>query len=123
MEVKFNVYRKKNGELMLYANNDRRVSVAITQDKGVESPYGKYSTNGKRNLIDKLDDAVASMDACHITGVEPRLHAEEWVKLGDFGYLLLTDVACISGIKVESDGAYLLKDGLLYNLSQWAEVA
>lgn len=124
MKIKLNVYRKKNGSLMLFANNDRKVSVGIGEN-GVQAAYGKNTTDGQRKLISALGEALRSIDA-QGGAIEaiPDFdeHREDKARLGTFGDLYITDVSNVGGVATGGDGAFLAKNGKVYNLSVWAEV-
>ena len=126
MKIKFNVYRKKSdGTIMLYANAiDRKVSVGIS-DNGVLAAYGRDTPQGQRNVIEALKDALASIEgqggAIEATP-DFDAHTEDKARLGDFGELYITATATAGGVSTGSDGAFLHKNGKLYDLSFFAEV-
>lgn len=125
MLIKFNPYKRRDGQIMLYANAvDRRTSVGISES-GVPAAYGKRTTPGQRKIIESLGAALASIEAKGgaIEAVpDYASHADDKARLGDFGDLYITDVATVGGIATGSDGAFLARDGKLYNLSIFAEI-
>lgn len=120
MRVKFNPYRRKDGSWMLYANNDRRVSVGISEDRGMPAPYGKSTTQGQRKLMEEIPNAVANGIRVEMDG-EPIFskHTEGKARLC-VGDLYITDVGEIGGVSTGSDGAFLVtEDGNVIDISFW----
>jgi hypothetical protein len=117
MNIKFNPYRRRDGTWMIYVNNDRGVSIGLSEERGF-SPYGRDSTEGKRKLFNAMMPALRA--AAENRGpVDYAAHAEPKADL-DFFKLLITDVATVGGLPVGSDGAYLLlNDGRLFDTSRW----
>ncbi len=117
MAIKFNPYRKRNNELMVYVNNtDNKVSVGLN---GPYSPYSKFMTQGKRNLVD-LAAKVFAENAVPFTG-DIGEHKEESADCGAYT-LCLTDVANVGGHKTGSDGAFLVRDGKILDCNHFYEV-
>lgn len=114
MDVCFKSYRKKNGELMLYINNDRKVSIGVTEKDGFG--LSKNITQGQRKLIDSAL-AVFHQNAFDFTG-NLDLHKEEKVQCGPYT-LVITDIAEIGGQNVQSDGAYIVRENKYLPCGQW----
>ena len=110
--LSFKHYRKKNGQDMLYINGSNRVSVGLL---GGWAPYGKNVTNGQRNLVEKAL-VIFDREARPFTG-DVTTHSEMTpVKCGPF-MLAYTDVANIGGHQTGADGAFIIKDGRILNIS------
>jgi hypothetical protein len=114
MEITFRPYKRKDGSLMLYINRSNRVALGISPEKGF-TPYGTGSTDGMRNAY----AAACSVIKIHgkpFTG-DLSKHTESGfcapVPLANGWTLVGTDVAEIGGMKVGSDGHYLVADGLI----------
>ena len=118
---KFNTYRKKNGELMLFLNkynNGKNVCSLGISSNGVPSHYGKYTTAGQRKILDLLPQIIDSLEVKQLGEVtNPSKDGECQHSLGNFGDLVVTDCATVGGYSVGSDGAYLLKGNKCYVLN------
>jgi len=116
---KINTYRKQNDELMIYINNlENGVSIGLSEDRGF-SPYGKYTTKGQRNTFYQAMDAfdkIPDEELAHVGELEYEEHAEEKIQT-DIGNIFITDIATVCGVKVGSDGAYLHRNGKLFDIS------
>lgn len=107
MTITFKPYRRRDGSLMLYINNDRGVSIGLSPEKGF-SAYGKGSTEGQRKLSDAALAAFRAASKSFTGSVAA--HDEPKAECGNY-ILLITDNATIGGMKVGSDGAYVVRDG------------
>lgn len=116
MLIKINPYLKRNGELMLFINNDRGVSIG---DSG--RIFTSKLTNGQNKLLDKLSDFFDAAEYVYEGQLDFDSHKEKKA-LCDIGHLFLTDTATVAGINVGSDGVYLYRKNRLYNLNQSVEV-
>jgi hypothetical protein len=114
MDITFKPYTRRDGALMLYINRSNGVSVGISPECGF-APYGKNSTQGKRNLWQAAHKVIAEhgrrftgdLAQHHETGFcAPAKLANGWILVG-------TDIAEIGGMTVGSDGAYLIADGMI----------
>jgi|GEM_PF-2843767 len=123
MRIKFNPYRRQDGSWMLYVNSDRRVSIGISEDRGMPAPYGRRTTKGQRNLLKAIYPALENAEDMQLDGKPDfNAHEEDAVQL-EIGDLYLTDIATIGGVPTGSDGAFLVtKSGKVINLSYWIEV-
>jgi len=126
MNIKLRTYRRKDGFVMIYANNDRGVSVGIAEG-GLPGMYSKTrygsTSQGQRNLMEELPDYFERLErdgrVVTIDGnPDFEVHAEDKSRLGTFGDLYITDVAEVGGVKVGSDGAYLYRAGKLYAIDE-----
>lgn len=115
MKIKFSPYRRRDGELMLYINNDRGVSVGISPEKGW-SPYGKGITQGMRNVMESVPQVFRDHGS-DFTGTFAA-HDEPKARCGNYD-LMVTDVATIGGMTVASDGAYVVRDGKILPCGVW----
>lgn len=95
---------------MVFLNNDRNVSVGLTQESGYQS---SKSTAGQAKLWSAfcqcVDDATPIASGCDLNA-----HNEFHFKLFNGIAFALTDVAEIGGVSVASDGLYVVKDGNIY---------
>lgn len=114
MNIKFKPYQRRDGFVMLYANNDRGVSVGISE-KGLPSFYGKNVTAGQQNLLKNLKAAIETLTTIDIKP-DYESHDEVKSRLGDFGDLFITDSGKVCGQTVSSDGAYLARNGKIYKI-------
>lgn len=123
MRIKFNAYKKRDGEWMVYVNNDRRVSVGISARSGVPAAYGKATTAGERKLICAIHKAIDAAEAWDIEGAPCfGQHVEGKARL-EIGDLYVTDAATIGGVNTGADGAFLVtKSGKCVNLCDWISV-
>ena len=53
MKIAFKKYQKKNGDFMLYINNNRNCSIGTSEEKGIGGQYYK-KTKGEGNLVKSL---------------------------------------------------------------------
>lgn len=120
MKIKFNAYARKDGVLMLYINRSNGVSIGVSPDKGFGP--AKLITKGKSNAIDAAKRAFLS-NAVPFTGDldahdEPGYCAP--VQCGPYT-LAGTDAATIGGMKVATDGGYVIRDGMIAPQGVWLD--
>lgn len=109
MQITINPYRRKDGSWMIFVNNDRGVSIGLSEERGF-APYGRDGTPGKRKLWDAVFPAFqSSADAVAFTG-DFAAHAEPKADCDPFK-LLVTDVCDLGGMTVGEDGAYVVYQG------------
>jgi len=108
--ITFNPYKRRDGSLMIYINRSNGVSVGVSPEKGF-GPSTKL-TKGQSNAIDAAKRAFAD-NSEPFTG-DLTAHAEGGfcapVECGPYT-LVGADVGEIGGMKVSSDGAYIVRDG------------
>ncbi len=111
MSITFKNYRRRDGSQMLYINRDNGVSIGISADHGF-SPYGKGSTPGKRNA---MAEAIMVMTASPVFTGDLAAHEESGLcapaQLAGGWAMAGTDTATIGGMKVGSDGMYVIWGG------------
>lgn len=117
MKITFKPYMRRDGSLMLYVNNDRKVSIGLSPEKGF-APWGKDATEGKRKLWDAAFAAFDAHAAVFTGSIDA--HDEPKAVCGPFT-VLITDVARIGGQSVGSDGAYIVRDGRVLRCGDWIE--
>jgi hypothetical protein len=118
MRLVFKPYLRRDGTAMFFLNNDRKVSVGCSP--GAEYCPSTKLTAGQKNLINAAVRAFAD-SALPFTG-SVEAHAEGKSVCGRWT-LLLTDVGSVGGMAVESDGAYLVRDGKILRCGEWIETA
>jgi hypothetical protein len=106
MRIWIKPYRKKNGELMFYVNNDRRCSIGFS-DSNSFTPYQRGATKGQRKLLYELLSRLESA-APIATGADPERHTEEKVDFVNGWIAAITDVATVGGVSTGSDGIFLI---------------
>lgn len=117
MRVTFKGYKRRDDTWMIYLNNDRKVSVGVSPEKGF-GPSTKR-TKGEDKLIDAAKQAFEE-NSLPFTG---SIEAHDEVKAVCGPYTLLgTDVAMIGGMKVNSDGGYIVRDGRYLPCGEWFSV-
>lgn len=117
MKIWFRPYKRRcDGVVILFANNDRKVSMTILEN-GLGKSFSNM-TGGEQKLTENLKTALRLMKGMR---AEPDFdaHTEDKTVLGDgFGTLYITDTANVGGINTGSDGAFLHFEGRLIHLSQ-----
>lgn len=121
--MKINVFQKKNGELMIFINDDAKKSfnqkakaIGISDDL-----FTSKLTDGQKNLLGRFFKLFDSSHAIEFTG-NAEAYTEQKVDLACGLTLFITDVATVGGQRVESDGAYLLHGNKLLYLGEEYEV-
>lgn len=116
MRLVFKPYRRRDGSIMIYLNNDRGVSIGISQEHG----FGALTkmTPGQRKLLDAAKGAF--MQHAKPFSGDLAAHTEDKAECGPYT-LAVTDVATIGGQSVGSDGAYVVRDGLILRCGEWME--
>ena len=114
MKIKLNIYKKKDDTYMIYANNDRGVSVGIAEQ--FPAKYGKFKlTDGQIRLLDSLHSFINFAETVPFNSGLSRPH-EELSFSNALGTVYITDTATVCGQPVGADGAYLFSNGKLINL-------
>lgn len=118
MKINFKSYEKRNGDIMMFINRSNRCSVGVTEEGF--SPYGKRSSNGQRNTYDAAFNVFAKHGEI-FTG-DLSKHNEGGlcaaVECGPFT-LVGTDLATIGGMKVGSDGGYVVLGNKILPQNEW----
>lgn len=96
------LYRKQNGQIMIYANGSNGVSVGIS-----DTVYTSKFTKGQKNTWDEFWQYLNESEKIEFTG-DFNNHTEDKVILDNNLKLMITDIAMCGGQKVDTDGAYLL---------------
>lgn len=116
MKVSFKAYLRRDGSWMIYLNNDRNVSVGISENG---YPPSMKQTQGQKNLINAALKTF-NKNAKEFTG-DIDAHNEIKAICGPYT-LLATDVCNIGGMVVGSDGGYIVRNGRILRCSEWFEV-
>lgn len=117
MKVCFRPYRRRDGSLMIYINNDRKVSIGISPESGL--PAFSKRTNGQNRLLNAAREALAQ-HGLEFTGDVNTAHA---ISAQCGPYLFIgTDVAQIGGQDVGSDGGYIVREGRYLQAGIWYRV-
>jgi hypothetical protein len=121
MKICFKPYLKKNGELMLYINNNRGVSLGLS---GSAPSYSKM-TPGQKKLWEAAQDYMIKK-AERFTGDLNNHHEPGFCavrKVSQAFALAGTDVATIGGMSVGSDGSYVIAHGGIVECSVWVDAS
>lgn len=108
--AKGNIYLAVNG-----FNNGRKVADICIFEGQEFKPYGKFTSKGQRNLWEKLLNYLDEIDLGDKTIAD---HEEDVYKFKQFD-VAVTDIACVCGVDVVADGAYLVINNKAYWLDGW----
>jgi hypothetical protein len=105
MNVWAKPYRRKDGTLMFYINNDRNVSLGIA-----DRLYSTKMSKGQKKLLDAwrgiLLQKLDGEDSAIFTG-DIKAHKEA-ISPNHFGWVAATDVANVGGHSTSEDGVFLI---------------
>ena len=110
MQIWVKPYRKKNGELMYFINNDRGVSLGISSDRGYQPTK---ATQGQTNLWTAFCEAIKEAKPIATDAVMAE-HNEEHLTMFNNVSFAVTDVAKVGGISTGSDGLFIVHDGNIF---------
>lgn len=104
MEIWIKPYIRRDGSVMYYINNDRKVSIGISPEKGWQS---SKASDGQKKLWNAF--CVAARDAKAIaTGADMAKHGEDgFMMFNDIGFAM-TDVAEVGGVSTGADGLFVV---------------
>lgn len=110
MHIWIKTYRRRDGEIMIYLNNDRGVSLGISHDQGYQS---SKASQGQKNLWTAFFEAMAA--ATPIAEAIDVAEHNEWKLSIDWAdvHFVITDIATVGGQSVSSDGLYVVHKGRL----------
>lgn len=111
MEIWAKVYRKRDGSIMLYINNDRGVSLGIS-----ERVFTSKLSNGQEKLLYSWLEAIDNDENARDFNGNFDAHTEDKAHLDFDINLYITDVATVCGQSVGSDGAYITRKGKIITL-------
>jgi hypothetical protein len=117
MKIVFKSYRRRDGSWMLYINNDRKVSLGVSPEKGF-GPSAKL-TQGQLKLRDAAMRAFFDNAEPFAGTAEAHKAAGEPVAICGPYTLFVTDVARVGGVAVPADGAYVMRDGKILPCGAW----
>jgi len=104
-------YRKRDGEFMVYLNNDRGVSLGISQQRGYQS---SKASRGEKNLWEAFCEATKSSTPVATGAAMSKHHEEFFLTFNDIAFAI-TDVATVGGVPTGSDGLFVVRDGNVFN--------
>jgi hypothetical protein len=112
MKIWAKPYTKKNGEVMIYLNNDRGVSYGI----GQEFPLAKNTTEGMKNLYttfkEQFEDNAIEFTGDLAASINRTLKIETAA-----GFFFITDAANVGGMQLHEDGLYFVKNNKILKVS------
>lgn len=107
MKITVKPYRRRDGVVMFYLNNDRKVSVGISPEHGFQS---SKATAGEQKLWEAF--CLATAEAKPIaTGADMDAHDEFKMTMWNGITFAITDIATVGGVSVGADGLYVVRDG------------
>lgn len=107
MKISINPYRRRDGSLMVYLNNDRGVSLGLSAEHGYQS---SKASAGQAKLWQAF--CAATRETADIAiGANMDSHAEWSMTLFNGVSFAITDVASVGGVPVGADGLYVVRDG------------
>lgn len=102
MKIWVKPYIKRNGEMMVYLNNDRKVSLGICGDY-----KSSKATVGQKNLWEAFCNAVVTSEPIAI-GADMSAHNEWKMTLFNEISFAITDIGSIGGVSTGSDGFFIV---------------
>lgn len=106
MNISVKSYRRRDGSIMIYLNNDRGVSLGLSPEKGYQ--FSK-ATAGEQKLWHAFCQATREAKAV-ATGADMAAHDEWKMTLFNGITFAITDVATVGGARVGSDGLYIVRE-------------
>ena len=110
MDIWIKPYRKRDGELMYFINNERGVSIGISHKQGY---MPSKATQGQKKLWQGFHDALKNANPI-AEGCDLSKHNEPSLTMRSQISFVITDVAVVGNVKLESDGLYVVKEGKIY---------
>lgn len=109
------LYRKKNGELMIYINASNESYGAL--NVGVsDKVYTSKMSKPQKTLLNKWFENFQNLSPVIEDFKELETHKEDFSVL-DMGLkIFITDAALVAGNKVNGDGAYISYENKLFSL-------
>lgn len=107
MKITINPYRRRDGSIMIFINNDRKVSIGISPEKGWQS---SKATAGETKLWEAFNRATREAEAL-ATGADISAHDEWKLEMFNGVTFAMTDVAAVGGVSTGSDGLFVVRDG------------
>lgn len=104
MQIWIKPYLRRDGTTMFYINNDRKVSIGISAEKGWQS---SKASAGEQKLWNAF--CAAARDAIPVaTGADMTKHEEFSIMMfNDIGFAM-TDVATVGGVATGGDGLFVV---------------
>lgn len=116
--MKINLYKKNNGEMMIYLNDyAKNVSLGVG-----ERVFTSKITKGQKGLLNRFFQGLKELEPTIKDFKECEAHAEPKADLAFDLKLFVTDIAKVAGNDVGADGAYLAYENNLYSISEFNEI-
>lgn len=107
MKITVKPYRRRDGSIMFYLNNNRKVSVAITPENGFQS---SKATQGELKLWNAF--CAATRDSpCVAENADIEKHNEFKFTMFNGISFAITDVGMIANVNTGADGLFVVRDG------------
>ncbi len=117
MKITINPYHRRDGSTMIYINNDRKVSIGISADRGYQS---SKASAGQKKLWEAFCRATREAPAI-AEGADMSKHDEFKIKMFNDVAFAITDVATVGGVSTGEDGLFVVRDGRV--MKRFFEVA
>lgn len=107
MQIWIKPFMRRDGSMMFYINNDRKVSIGISAERGYQS---SKASAGEKKLWEAFCHATREGEAV-ATGADMSRHDEIKVEMFNGVSFAVTDIATVGGVNVGEDGLYVVRDG------------
>ena len=107
MKIWIKPYLRRDGSVMFFLNNDRKVSLGLTPENGYES---SKASAGQKKLWETFCRATRE-SAALAEGADMTGHSEFKMTLFNGITFAMTDIATIGGVSVGSDGLFIVREG------------
>lgn len=110
MKISIRPYMRRDGSPMVYINNDRKVSIGLSEERGYQSTK---ATEGQKKLWDAFWSSFSQLTPI-ADGAKAEMHTEWKLEISRDTFFAITDTATVGGVNVESDGLYVVHKGQIY---------
>lgn len=107
MKITVKPFKKRDGSVMFFINNDRKVSIGINVETGFQS---SKATQGELKLWNAFCKATRE-GAAVAENIDIEKHQEFKFTMFNGISFAMTDVAEIAGVNVGSDGLFIVRNG------------
>jgi uncharacterized protein (DUF983 family) len=104
MEIWIKPYLRRDGTTMFYINNDRKVSIGISAERGFQS---SKASAGETKLWNAFCAAARAAEPI-ATGADMSKHDEPSVMMFNNIGFAVTDVAMVGGVSTNADGVFVI---------------
>lgn len=111
MQIWVKPYQRRDGSVMVYINNDRKVSLGISPETGYQS---SKATAGQQKLWQAFCTAAREADSI-ASGADMNQHGEWSMTMFNGISFAMTDIATVGGVSTGSDGMFVVVDGAVKN--------